>query len=400
MSSQSNLESDPDRAATILLVDDDPGILESVAALLTLAGYHVVTADDGTTALPLVETYLPDVIVSDITMHHMNGYDLFEAVRSNPNWMAIPFIFLSARTQPPDLLAGLHLGVDGYIPKPFATADLIQAIDTRLHRARQIASATQVDLERFKQEILTALSHELRTPLTYIIGYVTLLDEHRHLPTEAVDDMLTGIKRGADRLQHLVEDLTLVLRIDNGVVEAEINEMAMPCNLAALLQEAAHPYLAEAQQRNMDILLEVRDDVTCYGLSYYLKDAFRRLLDNAMKFSKREGGTIRIGLEQQNEHAVISVADSGIGISAAQQRQIFERMRQINRAVYEQQGIGLGLTIAQSLVYLHGGQIEVESTPGEGSTFRIRLPVMNSLPSVHEGGRYPRRYRGGDSTAS
>src|SRR5690349_4564364 len=100
---------------TILLVDDDPGILDSVADLLTFSGYHVLTANDGTTALPVMDEYQPDLIISDIMMQVMNGYEFFEAVRSNPRWAAIPFIFLTAKGQQKEVAIGQRMGVDAYL---------------------------------------------------------------------------------------------------------------------------------------------------------------------------------------------------------------------------------------------------------------------------------------------
>src|SRR5687767_11908185 len=208
--------------ALILLVDDDPGILESVSDLLRLTGYKVITALNGALALPLMEQYQPDIIISDIMMPVMNGYELFEAVRSNPVWTAIPFIFLTAQGQRKDVAFGQRLGADAYVTKPFEPVDLLLAIENRLMRVRQLTSITEADLARMKQEIITLFSHELRTPLTYIVGYVTLLEDHRSSDPESIDDMVDGVKRGADRLVSLVEDLMLMVRIDGGVVAAEI----------------------------------------------------------------------------------------------------------------------------------------------------------------------------------
>src|SRR5262245_10004645 len=124
------IRDDPNRQyATVLLVDDDPGILETVADLLMLSGYTVLTAADGTEALPMLDQHLPDVIVSDIMMPEMNGYEFFEAVRSKPQWAAIPFIFLTARGQHKDVAEGHRMGADAYLTKPFEPEDLVMMIE-------------------------------------------------------------------------------------------------------------------------------------------------------------------------------------------------------------------------------------------------------------------------------
>jgi len=364
-----------DHQATILLVDDDPGILETTADLLMLSGYTVLTATDGTEALPILDQYLPDVIVSDIMMPEMNGYELFEAVRSKPQWAAIPFIFLTARGQQKDVALGHRIGADAYLTKPFEPDDLMMMIENRVSRLRQIASLTEADYARLKQEILTVFSHELRTPLTYIVGYSTLLEEHRSLDADSIDDMLSGIQRGSERLVRLVEDLMLMVRIDGGVVGAEIMERRIPCQSSMLINEVVQPFRKLADERNVQITTKINNDVTFSCLPMYIEDAFRRLVDNALKFSKQEGGDVLIQVDKHGGAVMFTIQDDGIGIKPAQQKILFERFRQLDRDVMEQQGVGLGLTIARSLVRLHGGDIEMESVPGKGSIFRVRLPI-------------------------
>jgi two-component system, sensor histidine kinase and response regulator len=377
-----SLQTPPDRSgsgATILLVDDDYAILDSVSDLLRLSGYQVVTAMNGAAALPLLDKHLPDVVISDIMMPEMNGYELFDAVRSNPAWAAVPFIFLTAKGQHKDIMAGQRIGVDGYVTKPFEPADLLDAIETRLKRAHQLTSITETDLSRMKQEIITLFSHELRTPLTYIVGYVTLLEDHRSCDPESIDDLVVGVKRGADRLVSLVEDLMLMVRIDGGVVAAEISDKRRTTSLSVMINEVIEQYQEAAEQRRVTIYAQVHDELVVPCMAYYAKDALARLISNAIKFSKREGGDVVIRVKREGSYGVIYVEDNGIGIKPGQQRRLFERFRQLNRDVMEQQGIGLGLTIARSLVRMHGGDIEVMSEVGKGSIFTMRLPLYEDM---------------------
>lgn len=377
-----SLQIPPDRSgsgATILLVDDDYAILDSVSDLLRLSGYSVITAKNGAAALPLLDKHLPDVVISDITMPEMNGYELFDAVRSNPAWAAVPFIFLTAKGQQKDFMTGQRMGVDGYVTKPFEPGDLLEAIETRLKRAHQLTSITETDLSRMKQEIITLFSHELRTPLTYIVGYVTLLEDHRNSDPESMDDLVDGVKRGADRLVSLVEDLMLMVRIDGGVVAAEISDRRKTTSVSGVINEVMQQYQPAANQRRVNLYAEIDEDLMLPCMAYYVKDALARLVSNAVKFSKREGGDVAITVRREGDYGVISVEDNGIGIKPGQQRRLFERFRQLNRDVMEQQGIGLGLTIARSLARLHGGDIEVISEVGKGSNFMLRLPLYEDI---------------------
>jgi len=128
-----------DIQATILIVDDQPEILENLALVLELEGYGVLTAGDGVEALAAIETRRVDLILADIAMPRMNGYQLYERVRENPQWVAIPFLFLSARAMDSDIRYGKELGVDDYLTKPIQPEDLLAAVQGRLKRAQQLA---------------------------------------------------------------------------------------------------------------------------------------------------------------------------------------------------------------------------------------------------------------------
>jgi DNA-binding response OmpR family regulator len=143
---------------TILLVDDDPAILEGVVDLLQLYGYNLLTASDGKLALEVMQDYTPDLVISDIMMPEMDGYEFYEAVRSRPEWVPIPFIFLTARGQQVDIRRGQSLGADAYLVKPFEPEDLLIAIDARLKRARAIQAVTQADVDQMKQQLITIIS--------------------------------------------------------------------------------------------------------------------------------------------------------------------------------------------------------------------------------------------------
>jgi signal transduction histidine kinase len=361
----------------ILVVDDDTVLLEGIADLLRCHHYRVATAPDGITALTLMQQQPPDLVISDIMMPGMDGYQFHEAVRSNPAWAVIPFIFLSARSQPQDIRLGQGIGVDAYITKPFAPQDVVSAVQARLQRAKQIRAAGEAELNQVKQQLITVFGHELRTPLTYIYGYVHLLEE-QDWADETTRQMIEGIRRGAERLHHVVEDLMLAARIDSGVADVEVAEHRLAVNLSPILQNAASRQEAYAQERNVEIATDLPLVLEAECVPSYVEEAVGRLVNNGVKFSKREGGRVIVRAMGDDQAVVISIQDDGIGIAPHQQRQLFERLHQIDRTHMEQQGLGLGLTIAQSLIWLHGGSIDVESAPGEGSTFTIRLPLNGS----------------------
>lgn len=360
----------------ILLVDDDRAILEGVADLLSLHGYDVMTAASAKSALKVMQQQVPDLVISDIMMPGMDGYAFYEAVRDNPAWTPIPFIFLTARGQPTDVRRGQSLGADAYVTKPFEPEDLLIAVKARLRRARDIQAAAMSDVEKMKKRLITAFSHELRTPLTIIYGYVNMLrDEHGDLPEAEVDTMLESMHRGTQRLVDLVSDLMLMLQLESGVVELEIELGKGRMSLPRIVEKVADRYRRDAQERGVTLTTEIDPALAELRFSLYLDDALSRLIDNAIKFSPQGTGAVHVAATRNGGDARIAVTDNGIGIDPAKLQVIFEQFEQLDRDLLEQQGVGLGLSLARRLVDLHRGWIEVVSQPGKGSTFTIHLPA-------------------------
>ena len=360
----------------ILLVDDDRAILEGVADLLSLHGYDVMTAASAKSALKVMQQQVPDLVISDIMMPGMDGYAFYEAVRDNPAWTPIPFIFLTARGQPTDVRRGQSLGADAYVTKPFDPEDLLIAVKARLRRARDIQAAAMSDVEKMKKRLITAFSHELRTPLTIIYGYVNMLrDEHGDLPEAEVDTMLESMHRGTQRLVDLVSDLMLMLQLESGVVELEIELGKGRVSLPRIVEKVADRYRRDAQERGVTLTTEIDPALAELRFSLYLDDALSRLIDNAIKFSPQGTGAVHVAATRNGGDARIAVTDNGIGIDPAKLQVIFEQFEQLDRDLLEQQGVGLGLSLARRLVDLHRGWIEVVSQPGKGSTFTIHLPA-------------------------
>lgn len=360
---------------TVLVVDDEQTILENLVDLLEVSGYRVLCATNGAEALELMASQAPDAIISDIMMHEMNGYDFYWAVRGNPAWTLIPFIFLTARGQVSDIRYATGLGADHYIVKPFEPTDLLVALESRLKRMRDARRAAEAGVEQMKQRFLTLFSHELRTPLSTVYGYASMLrEEHTHLSEDEIDEMLAGMHRGAVRLARLVEDLMLMVRIESGAAAFEVERLRARTDMVPLIFEVVRDFSVKAEARHVRLQIQAPRELMGVFVPAYAKDALARLVDNAIKFSKPEGGTVELIASSHNGKIAIAVQDHGIGVHPARFDQLFQQFEQIDRQTMEQQGMGLGLTIAQSLARLQGGEIAVQSQPDAGSTFTLLLP--------------------------
>ena len=361
----------------ILVVDDHEPLLKAIQGILEEEGYTIFTAQDGTKALEMMRKVYPNLIIADIMMPRMDGYALYEAIRTEPEWVAIPFIFLTAKAEREDRLKGKGMGAEDYLTKPFDPQELVVAVSSRLGRAQAIQEAADAQFDILKQQIASVLGHELRTPLTYVRGYTELaLDE---VPTtNDLQDFLMGIKRGADRLNQLVEDLMLMVQIDTGRTASEFLMMAqIHPDLESVLTTSIQQHERYAASRGVTLeLAAVEPNLPPVRICEPIFiNALGRLIDNGIKFSQGEVKQVTVSAQVTDRWVEVAVSDKGVGIATKDIPHLFQRFRQINRDRMEQQGAGLGLALAQELVQLHDGEITVESTLGEGSTFTIRLPV-------------------------
>ena len=383
------------QAATILLVEDDYSILDGMGDLLMVfdLGYdiRIRKATNGEEGLAVMEEETPDLIVSDIMMPRMNGFEFLARVRENPAWVHIPFIFLTAKGKKEDILEGRRSGAELYITKPFVSEELLELVKTQLDRTFELQEARQNKLDNLKRNILQLLNHEFRTPLTYVTAYYEMLadslvslEDNAHL-----QEYLRGIQVGSQRLTRLVEDLITIMEIRTGEAAAAFEREARPVEqVGELLRQRARAAEARAAERGVTFHYDIDPDLpVVLGVPALLGDAMDRLLDNAVKFTvSRTGGPKKIFVRgtTRNDQAVLSVKDSGVGFPAHVRDQLFELFFQHNRELMEQQGSGAGLAIAKGLVDLHGGAIEAESEQGAGSQFSIVLPAYDSQ-QVEEG---------------
>ncbi len=368
----------------VLVVEDQDLLLMAIRDVLEMEGYRVITAGDGVEGLEVMHTLVPDLIVADISMPRMDGYRFFEAVHARPEWIPIPFIFLTARAEKEDRLKGKAMGAEDYLVKPFDPQELLVVVRSRIGRAEAIREATEGEFEELKQQIITLLSHELRTPLTSVYGYTELaLEDATDLPSGEFQQYLVGIRRGADRLKTLVEDLLMIVRLDTGQLEREFRLLAtLRDNLGEIVTRTVNLFSAQAARENMALEIDIASNLPSVMIyESFFADALGRLIDNAIKFSRNKGKQVTVSAKAVDGWVEIAVTDEGVGISPQGVARLFERFRQINREKMEQQGIGLGLSIVKALIVCMEGEVGVVSEPDEGSTFTIRLPAAQENQS-------------------
>ena len=361
----------------ILVVEDDLALLEGVRELLELSEYKVLTAANGREALDVLEKKQPDLIVSDIMMPEMDGYQFHEKVSAQPELSAIPFIFLTARGEKTDIRRGKELGADDYITKPFDDEDLLVAVRAKLKRWENLRQQRDEEVADLKSKILLTLSHEFRTPLTYIINYSDLLElDGQEIATEDFSDFMQGIRRGALRLNSLVDDFLVLVEIETSEAEEAYRYRRRRIEETGLwLRVIVKPFQPTAEERGLTLVTDIPEDLPpLVADEAYLSDAIGRLLDNAIKFSTNESEWVRFSAEAEGDRLILRVQDQGQGIREQDLGGLFDVFYQIDRAKREQQGSGSGLAICKGIIGVHGGEVGVESEFGKGSTFWVSLP--------------------------
>jgi signal transduction histidine kinase len=360
----------------ILLVEDNYHLRWVLDMFLTQAGYKVITAADGEEALEQLKDTTAHLILSDINMPVMDGYDFYLALRADPVWELIPFIFITAKDNPQEIRFGKSLGVEDYVTKPFETADLLAVVEARLRRAHRIQEVTRHELDLVRSQIVKMLNHELRTPMSIIKGYVdAAIMEGSQLNAKTIAEYLKNISAGTERLSNLVEDLVQLVAIEGGVAATAYNHRKKCLDdLPVYIKGTAMAYVARAKQAGVKLKLEVPDRLPAVeGDVTFLADALGYLLDNAIKFSV-SGGEVRVHAGTQDQMVTITIINQGKGIPSEELPYVFDVFHQVDREGVEQQGAGLGLAVAKGLVELHNGRIEVESEVGKNCIFTVFLP--------------------------
>ena len=359
----------------ILIVDDEPDLLEITAAYLEMEGYTPMTAISGAAALELIKTTTPDMILSDITMPGMTGFDLFEKIRSNLALQNTPFVFLSGHTDLQHVMAGKELGSDDYLMKPYEPEMLISTIKGKLKRRQQLNDSMSLQMEALKNQLVRLVSHEMKTPLTSILGVTEILTQGKeNLSPEDFTGFLEMLKTGTVRLNKMVEDFLLVVRIDTGELNKEIDGREARIAPLEVLERFVAAHEEIRKRKNLTVEMSVADE-SLYLLIQptHFENIVFRLLDNACNFVNM-AGIIRVTSRHEAARYILSIEDNGNGIPRDKQKDLFQKFYQVNRESQEQQGAGLGLYIARKLAELNRCELGFESEEGKGSTFYLSIP--------------------------
>jgi signal transduction histidine kinase len=363
---------------TILVIEDTVSVLSTILDILRTEYDQVHGATNGRDGMRLVRQHLPDVVICDIMMPEIDGHAVLRAMRADPTTATIPVIFLTARAERTDMRLGMELGADDYIPKPFEPLELLRAVQAQLDKRAAIVEKYETSLRTLRRNIAYALPHELKTPLVGIEGYARLLAmDYDRISPEKILEYATWMVKSSERLQRLIENCLIYAQIEIIAADPEqLEGLRNHCtaNPADIIADVARKQAKEAG-REQDLRLEFQNAPLQIS-EEDLKKIVAEVVNNAFKFSDRRSEVAIVSSVKDGVFSV-RVTDCGRGLTPVQIASIGAYM-QFERALYEQQGIGLGLIIARRLVELHNGQIEVKSIPGTTTSVTIHFPVISS----------------------
>ncbi len=384
----------------ILYVEDNRDNQRLVQRVLGARGYQVTIAEDGPEGLALARELMPAMILVDLGIPGLDGYETTTRMRSLPHLRQVPIVALTADGSPGARERALVAGCDGYIVKPIDArrlpelvaefiagrreavsapseeVDLLRAYSQKLvERLEQrvlelsAANAELQELDRLKGQFLSTLSHELRTPLTSLMGYLELFDRGMLGQLSEPQHEAIGVMRRSGE--------TLTQQLNNLLYFQELRGRAVRMRSMRPL-EVLRPLLAAMRERAEDgglaLELATGEALPILADPEAFEQLARALLDNAMKFTPR-GGRVRFLLHDEPSRLIMRVEDSGPGIERDHLQKIFLPFYRIDEPdTFTRPGAGLGLAIARHTVEAHGGQISVRSVPGKGSVFTVVLP--------------------------
>lgn len=363
----------PEPLPSILVVDDTPANLQLLVGMLQECGYAVRPVTNGVRALRAVRSAPPDLILLDITMPDMDGYEVCRRLKEDPATREIPVLFISALTETEDKLRAFQAGGVDYVSKPFQFEEVEARVRTHLELGRQKRElrgnyARLLELERLRDSLTHMIVHDMRTPLLTMQLSIGLLRDVLKDESPESGELVDNAQHGVNQLVEMAEQMLAVSRMEAGKMELRRQRI----DLAAMVAEvvAASRLLVGSRR----IILTTPRPAWAECDPDLVRRVIGNLVGNALKFTASTG-TIEVTITLELRAVRVAVKDDGPGIAPEHHQRIFAKFGRIEGRATDRPGYGLGLTFCKMAVEAHGGQIGLESAPGQGSTFWCTLPT-------------------------
>jgi signal transduction histidine kinase len=358
----------------VLVVDDEAANRSLFATMLESDGHEAVLAADGHQALSAAAEAAPDVVLLDVMMPELNGYEVCRRLKADPETAAIPVIMLTGLSQRDSRLEGIRAGANDFLNKPVDLTELRLRVRNAIHSKRlydevRAGYARLEKLEALREDLTGMIVHDMRSPLMGISGFLELLQmQTKDVLPEEDYEFLGRALESSHQLMEMVNSLLDVSRLESG-------EMPLCCgghDLAHLARAAVESLGSLTWNGRVEV--EASGPVYAFCDEQLVQRVIANLVGNGVKFSPKDR-PVRVRISGGGERATVSVADDGPGIPAEFHERIFEKFGQVDPCGRRLRSSGLGLAFCKLAVEAHGGEISLRSAPGEGSEFRMDIPT-------------------------
>lgn len=367
---------------TILIVDDNPKNIQIVALLLRDMKYKIIIATDGKSAIDLVKRARPDLILMDVMMPGLDGFETCRIIKDDPENDNIPVIFLTALSEKINTVKGFQSGGVDYVVKPFNREELINRIKTHLDlkftRDELNQSSEHLrELNAIKDKMFSIIGHDLRSPVAVLKTMLDFISKDPViLAQEDLKNDFGAMTQTADELYSLLENLLGWAKSQSG----NLGFISENIELKLMVQSVYLLYKSQLQHKKIQFEEDINPAIYIFADANMLKTVLRNLISNGIKFTP-ENGTIKVRAHENNGKVQIEVADSGVGISSENIPKLFDMKQHFSTyGTANESGSGLGLNLCYNFVVNNNGKIWVKSEPGNGSVFTVELAAGTPPP--------------------
>ena len=361
----------------ILIVDDVVSNVLLLKILLTNEKFQVCTASNGNMCIEMARSEHPDLILLDVMMPELNGFDTAVILKKDPETHEIPIIFLTALNNPSDLVKGFQVGANDFLTKPFNKEELIMRVmhQIQLVAAKRIIVKQNEELKRTisnRDKMYSVIAHDLRSPMASIRMVLNLAVNvvSREVVGDEIFELLDKANRESEETHDLLDNLLKWTKSQTGRLSVVYQDL----DLDDIVPGVVDIFRMIAEMKKIDLkYLPAVEKLTVHGDNDMIKTIIRNFLSNAVKFTP-EGKGVEVFYEREGDFARISVRDHGVGIDPERVGSIFHT-GETTYGTGGEEGSGLGLQLCQDFARKNGGEAQVESTLGEGSTFSFTIPL-------------------------
>lgn len=369
---------------TILIIDDDSTNIDLLLTYFELSDFHVITANTGKSGIQQALTQQPNLILLDVMMPGIDGFETCRRLKANPSTRDIPVIFMTALSETKTKLTGFEVGGVDYIAKPFYHEEVLARVNVHLSLQRLQAQLQNQNrqlqtLNDNKDRFLSIIANDLKKPFASI--FIAAEETRQHLDARTYDragQSIEQLQAAIDNYSDLLDNLLLWSQLQHDLIPFHPQALDM----ANIVAKQIALFTPHALEKGITVYNHLSDRLPIRADLNMLDTTIRNLLSNAIKFTKPDGS---VGIQAHTNHdaVTLNISDTGVGIPQEKLPALFRidtPYRQLGTS--DEKGTGLGLILCNEFVKKHGGRIWAESQIGQGSTFHIELPLSPGTPGA------------------